>query len=988
MCLGMNVILIRFLWVLLFAGALLPSEPAAQDTPSITLYDDENQAVTSSDNTAVFSTLPGRSFRFEIDGAPGSPFSVYLSASRSPFPFDESPPALLVSPPLFPLLVDPELILDDLGGYSTTMTIPHEFSMLDDDLDMYLQGFVQDRNLGLQLTNGITLRLGYARYKARVAMAHVDQQGAMEHMGEIWEGNAKDNLISGSDPKGLSNGSPLEEDKSLQEGMKMLSIDHEMVGRSATSLFLNGIFPLVSGDAGASVDSMTGAGSSLHIHVRDRVCRNGENPYLQHIIIPVKENGQKRNDLNLYHFFDAATGEGGFMVLDVSRNRFYELSGSRHEGRGSRFKSKGQRSPWDPHVAISPDGKLMAAVLSRDDADGVCDELFVFRLLEDDLWTGSGSHARRIDMEEGIQAAGGIRTIFAESLTFAGMPKPHLLFFVTDRPAPRGDGSLTSDLSGLPASLFSVHGSLEGKPAGYHDFISTDRLPRAGDGISPFLLFGDPDPVAGDGSMNGRLNWLRSEDYGTLFLRAGWLLKKGGPSGADAWSWDILALTKLHCTDRGCSFAFENVTRFAPETQISDARISDLQSSAPRNGGMYIPPFGNAYDGTAKAAVSRADNEGRTFIAFTAFSHPEVEHLYLASNRGLDAGALKPVTASDRFAGAFSPSPRGTGAAVFDPCFIRPGVVVFFYGQADGVNGHGARTDLYSYQWSAEKVRNLTCTTAVAEGASDKRANATPPFSRYGDIRPYGCFPSHDGRYLLFLRGYAQGTDGSPRVNLAGVDSLDDCAIIDFTGNEFSHGFAPALGCASMNRESHSSVAERMNLSLAPSGDSLFFTATTAADGTDPVYQVFMLSMKNPVAATPVTSFVKNEVGYVTQIVPDPKGEYVAFTRTAFHESDGREKTYVAELGRNHALLEMTGGAGTRYPAVPLYGSMGFVSNQSITQFIFGLGNAQGISSHGNPEEARLWLYPLNDRACKDPRAYPLTEEGRFMVFNLLSVPE
>ncbi|MFH1998820.1 MAG: hypothetical protein ABIK28_04020, partial [Planctomycetota bacterium] len=743
---------------------------------------------------------------------------------------------------------------------------------------------------------------------------------------------------------------------------------------SPAALFLNGIFYIVPGDSGAETHQGLDAGSSLYIYTRDRVCRNNENPLLQHIVVPVRDRqGEKIRDLNLYHFYDHSTGESGFMALDIDKNDFYELLGTRSKG-------VAHGSAWDPNVAVSPDGKFMAAVRKSAGSGISGDRLFLIKLEKEDRWD-AGGHARQIDVGSKNKEAGGVSRIFAQSMTFGGAPDPHLLFFVTDRVHAVHGMSAPSEHAA--ASLWSVHVPAENSVAKYHDFIQSPDWPRAGDGASPFVYFGHPEGEGPDAASAGQLSWLRSEDNKTIFLRAGWsshagaLLEPG--EEIEEWCWDVLALSDMYCTKAEGTYAIRNVTEFPPGW---------------KGKGFHIRPFGRAYNGAAKAAVSPVDGNGRRFIAFAAGHREGIERLYVASDDGAGRGELKPVTSPALFCGSFAEDDTNVGPGVYDPFFMRPGLLLFFYGKKPETAGRvdGPQTDLFSYQLSSGECLNLTRTARSRDPAAHETCPSAPPFKSYGNVRPCGCFPSRDRRFLFFLRGFNGDSPATSKVNLIGVDGINNSSLLDLSGNEFGRGFPPDLSWGPQAAQILGPDPGSMNMIIVPAetGDRLFFTAAFHTVQMNSADQVFMLSLKYPKSALPITSFPDNGPGYVDHLVPDPWGNYIAFTRSDCVPSAGTgfdEKIYVADLSRGHAIKEMTGGH-TLLPSAAIYGSMGFASTRSSTQFIYGIGESGPATLPGNPVKARIWLYPLGDQAPPHEAGYPVTEEGGFLVFNILPVFE
>ncbi len=348
--------------LLLFLVLIGPLQ--GQVDPALTIYDMQGMPFTAQDNSTVFIASPGAYFQMEITGAVMAPFGLFMSLFTTPFPTNIVPPPLFIMPPIFPIIAGPGKVLDPSGSFSFTGIVPPDFLSLGYDVDLYFQGFVQDPVNGLQLTNGIRMVIISPLYKADLAVAYGSNLKAIEEFGRILDADAGDNKSPQGGGPGLENGEPVVPDPEIKKSIYAFTDDVPPPPGSpvpSTSIFLNGRFPLVPGDAGIDQRFLTypKVGSHLHILTRDRICRDNENQNLQHIIVPVFESGGKKtHDLNVYQFRDVDTGEYGFMVLDVLNNDFYELTGTRLISNNSQTSE----SPWGAHVAVSPDGKFMAAV--------------------------------------------------------------------------------------------------------------------------------------------------------------------------------------------------------------------------------------------------------------------------------------------------------------------------------------------------------------------------------------------------------------------------------------------------------------------------------------------------------------------------------------------------------------------------------------------------------------------------------------------------
>ncbi len=958
-----------------FSGLLKGQSPG----PSLIIDDLQgNPPYTSGDNSTVFEIQAGAMFGMEVTGTPESPFGVYLSWYTTPFPTNITPPPLFIFPPFIPIVAGPNVMLDLSGSYSFYLLVPSEFSVLGYDIELFFQGFVQDPVNGFELTNGIKVVIVSSKYTADLALAKGNSLSDIETIGRLQDAYAGDNMVPEGGGPGLLNGESIVDDTDVAH--------YSFVGDSVpdpgdpdpcTSIYLNGILPLVPGDAGYDSRVLTYAktGSSMDINMRNRICRNAENKNLQHIIVPVfDEQGVKEKDLNIYHFKDG--DEFGFFVLDVLNNDFYELSGTRMT---SDNPLKGT-SPWDSFVAISPDGMLMAAVVKHRSGDiQSADDLYVIRLWKDDEWTsgtGTGKHARKVKLNSLLNTNYRQTRIYADSMTFAGDPDPHALFLVCNKCIKSPPDPVEPPLD-VPSVLWYTHA---GKGTSTGVYFPSEDLPLVGGDSYEVKYFGtDPFFVTEANSSASELKWHRSEDNKLICLRAAGRYLETGGSGwiYGEYCYDLFGLTDIQCTDAGIldysKNNIKNLTNF-PEANLADGR--------------YTYPFGPAYNGASKSCLS--DGPG-TFLTFVTRENSDVDQLYLTTTDGSQAGTLEPITNDSFFKGDFQEE-RG----IYDPYFLDEDKIVFFCGQKEETvpSYYTPMTDFFLYLDFAGELHNLTQTGKNPYYPFNSEPD--PPFNYYGDVRPCGLFPSPDGRYIFFFRGETgSGNVGTKTTNLVGVDTLNNYSLFDLTGSEFNNGIIPAT-----NTECHEIVRdfwgpETMNIFRFPFNGSemLFFSMRYASPANNHSQQVFMVNMDFPIAAMPVTSFASNENGLIDNFIADKTCSYIAFSRSDrlnyTGEEGAYEKIFIVDLSGAYMrdLTEDT--VYSDYTAASVDGSFRFLSSASSNipgELIFGMGFGDDTAQADNPEEARLWLYPVQgvSEPTMPSTSYPLTEEGQVLLFNAL----
>ncbi|MHC4944317.1 MAG: hypothetical protein ACYTG7_14980 [Planctomycetota bacterium] len=991
------------------------------ETPSLILYDAAWQPHTSPDNSLVYEAEPGEKFFLQVSGPDPGMFALYMSLYKTPYPQSMIPPPLLLLPPW--LVVEPLGPLGPGGTFTGWYALPEAISALGYDLDIYVQGFTYDSMEGFRFTNGMTLRVVAAKLKARVAYAWGSDLSQMFQLGERIELHAGDNEAESNG--GLKHGGAFIPDKDLGgDGVFQFNDSGpapEGYPEPSFSIYLNGIFPLIPGDAGfeESFAFYPQVGSSPHIYSRDRICRNNENRNLQHLVIPVHDGqGQKTHDLNLYHFkFKTKndTYEYGFMVLDVMNNDFYELSGTRKEGMMIvEDDEEFLVSPWEPYVAVSPDGRYMAAVLkTKRDAPEIYnwkDDLYVIKLLKDDTWQNvtfpskPGEHARKVQINPKFTNSQWATRVYPESLIFAGQPDPHALFFVTNRYDKKNANPNTEPPPDIPATLWRLKASLDDpkflafKAKEFGFMGSSSTLPKAGGGTYPFIFFGHS--IRREENLHTELKWIRSRDDKDVVIRGA-----GRRDPDSAWAFDLLAFRNITCD---ASLSTDKV----PVEVINFTGFPEVEEGE----GFYIDAFGHSYSGFAKAALGEPDVGGTSFFAFTARNYAgsgDAEDLYVASIDGLMSSALVAVTSINYFEGDFAYHNRGKG--IFDPFFIDANSLVFFCGRNEYFEGNiliPTHTDLFLYRINSGELRNLTQTGRINDNFSyPPLKEPEPPFTVFGTLLPFGLFPSEDGRYLFFFRAATGKTYlETKKMNLVGIDRENDYSLFDITGGEFSQGAAPDLDFETGS--AHNDVwwrAEAVNLLLVTGEKErlMFFTAKYLDAFADHCNQVFRVDLETPAPAIPLTCFVfddddglepdENQPGLIDNLVVDPSGAYLAFSRSdrVHNPIDGTEGAwedlYMVQTAPGVSMECVTSYVKDYEPGsfASVDGSLRLLENEAPeipVQFIYAMGTGGAAVRSDNPDDARIWLFPVMSYACELVKPYPLTEEGQYLLCNVLPV--
>ncbi|MFH1998751.1 MAG: hypothetical protein ABIK28_03675, partial [Planctomycetota bacterium] len=887
----MSIIRISFVAFSLFF-VLIP-DMALGDDPSLTLFDAGGTPYYSPDNSTLFSALPGEYFGLELKDKPFDDFGLYMSLYKTPYPLNLVPPPLLLMPPLFPL-ENPGQQLDAFGKFNSMYYLPVELGTLGYDLDIFVQGFTWNVNDSFELTNGITMCVTAPRYRAKVCYGWGTALNTMLELGERLDDDVTDNTIP-TFGGGLYNGGKFYPSHLLGGGGTFVLKDEVApaagLPNPSTSIFLNGAQDLIPGDARFDADFLfyPQEGSSPYIYARDRICRNNENKFLQHIIIPIYDvNHEKTHDLNLYHYkyktlvFESGQWveryEYGFVVLDVLTNEFYELTGSRMPGTAT-------ESAWKPYVAISPDGHFMSAVLkgqgtpATGDPTKIPDKLYIMRLRQDDTWN-NGTHSLYARMNTLPFNDNYSWYLYPESMIFAGAPDPHVLFMTTSHFF--AVSGTSEPPNNVPAMIWKIKCDQgQGSWVARQNFDATDA-PRTGNDQYVINYFGKP-VNRSDRDMT-ELKWLRSDDNKSICFRAAGRYYNNSvtPIEIGDYAFDVIAFTNItYSADSPADLSFEvkNLTKFSEYPTVRE--------------GFYIMPFGQARCGLSKAAISQETLGGIRYLAFCARSYTSAyqpntkmdnkasDALYLTSLDGSMAGSLVPLTNPNIFSGVFhTDNTRGLG--VYDPYFADPDTLLFFCGRHSWVTTSSfspPMTDLFKYTISQGVYQNLT-QSGYDESAAAAVPEPVPTFHYFGTVRPCGIFPSKDGRYIFFFRSFATGYGGqSQRINLVGIDVLDHCTLFDVSGSEFSQGIWPEMNYQLYGGSYYWGV-EAFSMIIMPGdySDKMYFTLEYYVAASPDAYQVFGVNLDLPTGVFPITFF--SGTGMVDNIVSDSTGNYVAFSRS------------------------------------------------------------------------------------------------------------
>lgn len=986
--------------------------------PTLTIFDKHGNPYWNPDNSTLFLALPGDTFGLELIHAKEEAFGIFMSLYKTPYPLDLVPPPLLLMPPLFPLEVGG--VLDVNGVFNSMYMLPASMASLGYDLDIYLQAYVKDDNDNFYLSNGITMRVESTKFRARLRYSWGPAIDLHTEIGNRDDTDVTDNHIPANGP-GLQNGGKFFPTHLLDgSGVFVFKDKVEPEGGlpvPTTSIFLNDRDALIPGDSGfdSRFSFYPPLGSSPYIYARDRICRNNENQFNQHIIVPIfDENQEKTHDLNIYHYKyktleyvkvqeDPVVWEWqdrfdyGFIALDVLTGEFYELT-------GTHFKGWADKSAWKPYVTISPDGKFMAAVRHETPEDFEKegdpprpDKLYIIRLKKDDLWD-SGEHTVFAQMNEGIGTNHDMWWIYPESMVFTGQPDPHLLLVITNRVDNSTQPSAEPPPT-IPASLWRVRCGMQNNQAKYYN-LNNSGVYLAGGNKYNFTFFGEA--VNRPDRVTTQLKMIKSKDHSMVCVRAAGRHYGGTPAQPEfgEYSFDILALNDITYSDAdptSSSFDVVNVTRFD--------EYDGFQS------GFYVKPFGQGRCGFSKAALSEPTIGGYRHIAFCTRSYTSSnqpaspnsvnasDDFYFAPTNGTMAGALIPLTNPNLFAGEFQSFPM-PGMGIQDPFFADPNSLLFFCGMNAEVTNNNydpPRSDLFLYNIVSGSYRNLT-DSGYDTGNDVHVSKIEPPYSFFGTVRPCGIFSSKDKRFIFFLRARQKLDADYQLLNMVGIDTADDFALFDLSGNEFSQGIWPEMDVEKVQfNVDHYWGAEALSMIIMPGEytDRLFFTCKYRTSYNQSAYQLFSLNLDSPANVIPMTFFKygssDKQPGMIDNIVSDPLGLYLGFSRANTVNMDWTEGGY-----EDIFVIDVAGGFHTRNltseslqeplcETASVDGSLRFIHSESEiipTQFIYGCGPGGADHLANNPPRARLWLYPVGADLNHELPSYPLTEESSILLFD------
>lgn len=918
----------------------------------MTFYDEQGTPYTAPDNSTHMQVIPGARITIKVEGMANDAYEVYFSQNTT-----GNMTGQFLLPPAIRLQSGPQHYLDSQGLAVINVRVPLNFVSLGYDLILYFQADVTDPTNGQEYSNGIQFDILSPSVNADLAVHHGTSMGMINELGRLDDDQAEDNQVSGS---GLLNGESIQPSPDFNGDIVSYSDAGSPLGyrlpTPSNSIFLNGFSHFVPGDAGLHVDfEYPQVGSQMQIHRKDAICRNFENPDIQHIVIPQEKDGGGHKILHLYH---VQTGDNppdptyGFMILDTETNVFRRILGS--------FKQQDDldnASPWDCNVAISPDGKLMAAVLKNREYPNTYnrrDLLYVMKLVEGENWAdeyGTVEEAIHIETKEGALLPDYDPTVlFAESLTWlkrsdaaGGEPVDDwVLYFASNYNPKAPPAHIPTNIGAViwkwPRKVIEWGGTNIAEAW----FIKNTHadMPQTGTGKDPFNL-GDTHQV--DTSLYptnpqvSNINWIKSADHSTLCFRF-----SGRETDTDPWDWDVYSISNVRRNTTGFKVVEDlaNITNFGLTTTVK--------------------PFGRCYNGTAAASMS-ADGSR---IAFATYDSAGDNDIFFYDTDGTSTGEPG-LMSGPEFAQLYGLSGP---IEVVDPFIVDNDNVIFFCGE-HRTGGVAHKTEIYHFSEDPRQYKDLTLTAMFAD--------PDPPFVYSGDIIPNGYFISTDGRYLFFIREKEMGL--RDYYNIVGIDLLNNYSFFSLTGNEWGGGIV-----SNISKEDGWTPGD-LNFVYASSPDStsVFFKAKYQSSTTK-TYQIFMLNEAFPFAAFPLTAFPSSSVDIVLDnICASPDAMVVAFSASNNPWfPDSSQKIYLIDLNSYGYLRDLT--PDYNFDQAIVDGSFQFIegTEDTLPQFVFAYGDGSG-GAH-NPVPARVWVYPMayvGDDSVPSV-SFPLTSEGAVYVYN------
>jgi len=925
----------------------------------MTFYDEQGTPYTAPDNSTVMQVIPGARITIEVEGMANDLCEVYLSQLSN-----GAMTGGFLLPPVTRLLSGPPHYLDSQGFASVNVRVPLNFVALGYDLTLYFQADVTDPTNGQAYSNGIRFDILSPNVNADLAVHRGTSLGMISEIGRLDDDNAEDNEVSGS---GLLNGESIQVSPDFSGTLLSYSDSGTPAGyrfpTPSNSLFLNGFSYLVPGDAGIHPDFIYDSsdttsnypevGSQMQIHRKDVICRNFENPSIHHIVIPQDKGNGETKILHLYHIM---TGDNppdptyGFMILDTETNEFRRIDGSFMQQ-----TALDNVSPWDGNVAISPDGKLLAAILkNREYPNNYArrDKLYLMKLEEGENWADEYSvvqEAIHIETKEGaLQADYDPTILFAETMTWlirsdatgTDPVEDYALYFAsnykpTNQPAHVPD-TIGAVVWKWPRKVIDWGGSNVAEAWFLKNTASF--MPLTGTGKDPFKL-GDTHQY--DKSLYAinpevsNLNWIKSEDHTTLSFRFG-----GRELDTDPWDWDVYCISNVRQNTTGLKTTEDilNISGFTDSTTVK--------------------PFGRCSNGTS--AVSLLPDGSK--IAFCTVDDEGDNDIFFFDTDGMSIGepGLMSGTEFDQLYGLSG------DILVVDPYIVDEDNLLFFSGEKR--TGLPLKTDLYHFGEDPRQYKNLTITDMFHE--------PDPPFRYSGDISPKGYFVSGNGRYLFFLRQKEAGSNDE--CDLISVDLLNSFTITSLTGDEWGGGMVDHI-----SKEDGWSAGD-LNFVYASSVDStkIYFKAKYKSSSSK-AYQLFMLDEAFPFSTIPLTAFPTSIDIIIDNICASSDGMLVGFSLS--NNSwfpDTSQKVYLIDLNSYGYMRDLT--PDYNFDQAPVDGSFHFIeaTEDTLPQFVYAYGAGTG-GAH-NPVPSRVWVYPLAyvGDDLVPAVSFPLTTEGSVFVYS------
>jgi hypothetical protein len=596
---------------------------------------------------------------------------------------------------------------------------------------------------------------------------------------------------------------------------------------------------------------------------RTRVGLDADNIDMPHVVVPPftisgTEGTSVTMDLDVYLYETKVNKIQGFMVMDRVTGQWREIEGTaNNEGQGR----------WDPMVAIAPDGRSMVAALQRPGGlhnwDNLVDFIVAIRL--DGLnWKATGTPVWSIlfqtdaDPPTILSTNARSRQVYMPSVSIIGSDPDNYVLFA-------GLKHKWQQNAANPGSNFSAFAGFES------EYVNEEVIVRDYIDVPLVMESSDKSPPA-----EPRL-WI-TIDFGTTALNN--TIIRFDPYVLKSPAQTELLVTAGSEEKEEDVFLINNVGISAGGDVIKTiVNLSGYNTGPLSVGQTRVRAFSPGGHGQGRKAAFSDDG---SLVAWLAEDAGKIrDWINTAFTSGASSGKVNHIYQSSG-GGAFQePGNLTTDRAVSGLRWLDNNRLIFLMGKqrysdplaTNSLNVVGM--DLFHYDIALDQMTNLSGTEPSGNGFSD-----------LGTIQPAGYFAADDGSFAYFIRaggisdvGGSVLPEGTPVMNVVGVNTTT-FHVFNATGDEFA-GASP-IGNIELPADEHLSPIETLRTMRFTEGYGsqpglIYFTGhRQGGNGAD---EVLAFHREIPFIAFEVTS-VLDPGSHITNLVPNPFGNTVAFSRT------------------------------------------------------------------------------------------------------------